>query len=199
MVHRHVGQPQLRVPRMTGPIPAASDLDTILARTRHLLLDFDGPICSIFAGLPAATVADRLRKLFGDHTQMPDDIAQHPRPPRGIRLRGHRQRRPGRPRRDRDDRPGAGRSSYRRAHSLRPRSRDRLPELRPLRRRGQQQLSPRRPLLPRPARPGRPDQPRGRADTPRPRSPQAQPAPDHPGSRAPWTPSQANARSSATP
>ena len=52
---------------MTGPTPAASDLDTILARTRHLLLDFDGPICSIFAGLPAATVADRLRKLFGDH------------------------------------------------------------------------------------------------------------------------------------
>ncbi len=65
---------------MTGPIPAASDLDTILARTRHLLLDFDGPICSIFAGLPAATVADRLRKLFGNHAQMPDDIASTPDP-----------------------------------------------------------------------------------------------------------------------
>ncbi len=65
---------------MTGPIPAASDLDGILARTRHLLLDFDGPICSIFAGLPAATVADRLRKLFGHHAQMPDNIARSPDP-----------------------------------------------------------------------------------------------------------------------
>jgi phosphoglycolate phosphatase len=60
---------------MTSPISAANDLDAILARTHHLFLDFDGPICSIFAGLPAATVADRLRKVFGDHAQMPDDIA----------------------------------------------------------------------------------------------------------------------------
>jgi phosphoglycolate phosphatase len=61
---------------MTGPTPPGGDLDTIVSRTRHLLLDFDGPICSIFAGLPAATVADRLRKLFGDHAQLPDDIAR---------------------------------------------------------------------------------------------------------------------------
>ena len=65
---------------MTGPIPAASHLDAILARTRHLLLDFDGPICSIFAGLPAATVAGRLRKLLGNHAQMPGDIARTPDP-----------------------------------------------------------------------------------------------------------------------
>lgn len=65
---------------MTNPTPAASDLDGILARTRHLLLDFDGPICSIFAGLPAATIADRLRKLFGDHALIPDDIASTPDP-----------------------------------------------------------------------------------------------------------------------
>jgi phosphoglycolate phosphatase len=55
--------------------PPGSDLDTIVSRTRHLFLDFDGPICSIFAGLPAATIADRLRKLFGDHAQLPDKIA----------------------------------------------------------------------------------------------------------------------------
>ena len=61
---------------MTSPTPPGSDLDIIVARTRHLLLDFDGPICSIFAGLPAATVADRLRKLFGDHAQLPDEIAR---------------------------------------------------------------------------------------------------------------------------
>ena len=61
---------------MTSPTPPGSDLDTIVSRTRHLLLDFDGPICSIYAGLPAATVADRLRKLFGDHAPLPDDIAR---------------------------------------------------------------------------------------------------------------------------
>jgi len=61
---------------MTSPTPPGSDLDTILARTRHLLLDFDGPICSIFADLPAATVADRLRKLFGDHAELPDEITR---------------------------------------------------------------------------------------------------------------------------
>jgi beta-phosphoglucomutase-like phosphatase (HAD superfamily) len=60
---------------MTSPISAANDLDAILARTRHLFLDFDGPICSIFAGLPAVAVAERLRKVFGDHAQMPGDIA----------------------------------------------------------------------------------------------------------------------------
>ena len=61
---------------MTAPTPPGSDLDAIIARTRHLLLDFDGPICSIYAGLPATTVADRLRKLFGDHAQLPDEIAR---------------------------------------------------------------------------------------------------------------------------
>jgi phosphoglycolate phosphatase len=61
---------------MTGPIPPASDLDFIAARTRHLLLDFDGPICSIFAGLPAATIAGRFRKLLGGHARLPGDIAR---------------------------------------------------------------------------------------------------------------------------
>jgi HAD superfamily hydrolase (TIGR01549 family) len=61
---------------MTAPTPPGSDLDTIVTRIRHLLLDFDGPICSIFAGLPAATIAARLRKLLGDHPSIPDDIAR---------------------------------------------------------------------------------------------------------------------------
>jgi phosphoglycolate phosphatase len=61
---------------MTSPTPPGNDLATIVSRTRHLLLDFDGPICSIFAGLPAVTVADRLRKLFGDHAQLPDEITR---------------------------------------------------------------------------------------------------------------------------
>lgn len=61
---------------MTSPTPRGSDLDAIVSRTRYLLLDFDGPICSIFAGLSAATVADRLRKLLGDHAQLLGQIAR---------------------------------------------------------------------------------------------------------------------------
>ena len=56
---------------MTSPTTPGCDLDTIVSRTCHLLLDFDGPICSIFAGLPAAAIADRLGRLFGDHAQRP--------------------------------------------------------------------------------------------------------------------------------
>ncbi|MFI7105623.1 HAD family hydrolase [Nonomuraea sp. NPDC050227] len=33
----------------------------VMGETRCLLLDFDGPVCDIFAGLPAPTVADALR------------------------------------------------------------------------------------------------------------------------------------------
>ena len=66
---------------MTSPTPPGSDLDTIVSRTRHLLLDFDGPICSIFAGLPAITVADRLRKLFGSQSIQPTRRHQRAPPP----------------------------------------------------------------------------------------------------------------------
>jgi phosphoglycolate phosphatase len=57
---------------MTSPGTDTAALGAIIARTRYLLLDFDGPICSIFAGLPAPTVADKLRQLLpGD---LPDEI-----------------------------------------------------------------------------------------------------------------------------
>ena len=49
---------------MTGTDNDRAALAAIVTRTRYLLLDFDGPVCSIFAGLPAPTVADQLRKLF---------------------------------------------------------------------------------------------------------------------------------------
>jgi phosphoglycolate phosphatase len=65
---------------MTASTSPGADLDAIVSQTRHLLLDFDGPICSIFAGLPAATIAYRLRKLFGDHASVPDDIKRSPDP-----------------------------------------------------------------------------------------------------------------------
>ncbi|GLY79732.1 HAD family hydrolase [Actinoallomurus iriomotensis] len=38
-------------------------LADVMNRSRYLLFDFDGPICSIFAGLPAPTVAAHLREL----------------------------------------------------------------------------------------------------------------------------------------
>lgn len=48
-----------------------SDVDQQLAAVVHgartLLLDFDGPVCSIFAGYPAPVIADELRRLIIDH------------------------------------------------------------------------------------------------------------------------------------
>jgi phosphoglycolate phosphatase len=63
---------------MTSPGTDAAALGAIIARTRYLLLDFDGPICSIFGGLPAPTVAEKLRKLFTG--ELPDEVANTPDP-----------------------------------------------------------------------------------------------------------------------
>jgi phosphoglycolate phosphatase len=50
-------------------------LGDIIAATRHLFLDFDGPICSIFAGLKPETIAARLRDLITTHNiAIPADI-----------------------------------------------------------------------------------------------------------------------------
>ena len=49
---------------MTTSSPTGATVDDIIARTSYVLLDFDGPVCDIYAGLPAATVAERLRKLL---------------------------------------------------------------------------------------------------------------------------------------
>jgi phosphoglycolate phosphatase len=58
---------------MTAPGADYAALSAIIARTRYLLLDFDGPICSIYSGLPASKVADQLKTLFsGD---LPNEIA----------------------------------------------------------------------------------------------------------------------------
>lgn len=45
----------------TQPAPP---LATALAGIRVLLLDFDGPVCDVFAGRPAAAIADQLRDLL---------------------------------------------------------------------------------------------------------------------------------------
>ena len=50
-------------------------LDQVIRRTRCLLLDFDGPICDIFAGHPAPTVAEQLRQLItAQGIELPADI-----------------------------------------------------------------------------------------------------------------------------
>ena len=38
-------------------------LTDLVSRARCLLIDFDGPICSVFAGHPAATLAEKLRAV----------------------------------------------------------------------------------------------------------------------------------------
>ncbi|GAA3880273.1 HAD family hydrolase [Saccharothrix violaceirubra] len=48
------------------PLNDPTALRAVLAATDALLLDFDGPICSVFAGLPADRVAQRLRDVLRD-------------------------------------------------------------------------------------------------------------------------------------
>ena len=63
---------------MTSPGIDAASLGAVISRTRYLLLDFDGPICSIYAGLTDATVAAQLRKLIPG--ELPEEIASTPDP-----------------------------------------------------------------------------------------------------------------------
>jgi phosphoglycolate phosphatase len=52
--------------------PPNNTLAKVLGGSRHLLFDFDGPICSIFAGLPARSVAAHLREtLSGNGIDLP--------------------------------------------------------------------------------------------------------------------------------
>ena len=78
MVRLDVGPHQLRVPCITIPGTDAASLGAVIARTRYLLLDFDGPICSIYSGLTDATVAAQLRKLIPG--ELPEAIASTPDP-----------------------------------------------------------------------------------------------------------------------
>ncbi|WP_018687063.1 HAD family hydrolase [Actinokineospora enzanensis] len=57
------------------PVDDPNALRQILARTDFLLLDFDGPVCSVFAGFPAPVVADQLRHVLtdGGHS-LPDEV-----------------------------------------------------------------------------------------------------------------------------
>jgi hypothetical protein len=59
MVRQHVVHRLPRPGAVTRPGPG---LREIIRNSRHLLLDFDGPICSIFAGTPAPVIAAQLRQ-----------------------------------------------------------------------------------------------------------------------------------------
>lgn len=56
-------------------------LSRLLAGRGPLLLDFDGPVCAIFAGYPAVSVADELRSLLRDQgVTVPDLLLGTPDP-----------------------------------------------------------------------------------------------------------------------
>ena len=62
--------------RMSPERASFAALDEILRQARHLLIDFDGPICSLFAGTPTAPIADRLRKVITiQDIQLPPAVA----------------------------------------------------------------------------------------------------------------------------
>ncbi|MEV0326209.1 HAD-IA family hydrolase [Micromonospora echinospora] len=59
----------------------AANLAAIVDRARVILLDFDGPVCSIFAQHPASAVAHQLRKLLVDQAvTLPTEILNEPDP-----------------------------------------------------------------------------------------------------------------------
>ena len=64
-------------------------LAALLREARVLLLDFDGPVCSVFAGLPAATVAKQLRGLLWRHgVALPDHVMEQDDPHEILRYTG---------------------------------------------------------------------------------------------------------------
>jgi HAD superfamily hydrolase (TIGR01509 family) len=59
----------------------------ILGRTTALLLDFDGPVCAVFAGYPAPAAGDELRAVIAARLgTVPADLADVPDPLRMLRL-----------------------------------------------------------------------------------------------------------------
>ena len=58
-----------------------TDLNALLRRTNAVLFDFDGPVCSVFAGMPAPAIARDLRTYLSERgwpVDIPDDVADDP-------------------------------------------------------------------------------------------------------------------------
>ncbi|MFF3864588.1 HAD family hydrolase [Micromonospora sp. NPDC001898] len=66
-----------------------ADLGRLLAGVGAVLLDFDGPVCSIFAGYPAPQVAAELVDVLRRHgVDVPPDLAGEPDPLEVLRRTG---------------------------------------------------------------------------------------------------------------
>jgi phosphoglycolate phosphatase len=51
-----------------------TELEALIARAQYILLDFDGPVCEVYAGLPAPQVARMMRnQLTARGITLPDD------------------------------------------------------------------------------------------------------------------------------
>ncbi|QOC94610.1 HAD family hydrolase [Micromonospora craniellae] len=66
-----------------------ADLSRLLGDIDALLLDFDGPVCSIFAGYPAPQVAAELVDVLRQHeVDVPPDLTSEPDPLEVLRRTG---------------------------------------------------------------------------------------------------------------
>lgn len=66
-----------------------ADLGQLLSEVRAVLLDFDGPVCGIFAGYPAPQVAAELVDVLRRHgVDVPPDLASEPDPLEVLRRTG---------------------------------------------------------------------------------------------------------------
>jgi phosphoglycolate phosphatase len=63
---------------VTDPVTDASRLASVLAATKYVLLDFDGPVCDVFAGRPARGIAGELRDYIAESvtTSVPASFAE---------------------------------------------------------------------------------------------------------------------------
>jgi HAD superfamily hydrolase (TIGR01509 family) len=74
MVRQHVDHGRARTDSMTAP-NRQSDLSRLVAQASGILLDFDGPVCHVFAGLPAKQAADQLRHALNEvGARLPETI-----------------------------------------------------------------------------------------------------------------------------
>ncbi|MEW2357891.1 HAD family phosphatase [Spirillospora sp. NPDC029432] len=66
-----------------------TSLHALFEQAEALLLDFDGPVCKLFAGYPAQEAADEIRSLLGDHQdQLPEHLKHGPDPLKLVRWIG---------------------------------------------------------------------------------------------------------------
>lgn len=68
---------------MSDKLPTLAE---VLRPVRHILLDFDGPLCAIFSGLSAPEVAGRLFQELAEGRELPEEWASETDPLALLRL-----------------------------------------------------------------------------------------------------------------